>query len=160
MDSTAGPLLHNVDLVSLDDDILLDYFRGLLLCKVSECNRITKHIVSSYHRYLLCHGLLFSRHAVCVCVKIFGSKFPIPISVHHSTKPFFFLPRMSLFGAGSGGYGRGGSSNSAVQQSINPGTTSLPTMNNRPEKVEAATNEVMAVTQLYNVYSSCIGIVC
>ena len=77
MDSTAGPLLHNVDLVSLDDDILLDYFRSLFLCEVSECNRITKHIVSSYHRYLLCHGVLFSRHAVCVwCVEIFGSKFP------------------------------------------------------------------------------------
>ena len=28
-----------------------------------------------------------------------------------------------------------------------------------PEKVEAAANEVMAVTQLYNVYSSCIRIV-
>src|SRR3984885_16061308 len=81
MDSTAGPLLHNVDLVSLDDDILPDYFGSLFLCEVSEGNRITKHIVSSYHRYLLCHGLLFSRHAVCVCVcvEIFGSKFPIPI---------------------------------------------------------------------------------
>src|SRR5271155_1431771 len=107
MDSTAGPLLDNVDLVSLDDDILLDYFRSLFLCEVSECNRITKHIVSSYHRHPLCHGVLLSRHAVCVCVcvEIFGSKFPIPISgtarSSSLTQTFFFLPRMSLFGAGS-----------------------------------------------------------
>src|SRR5437016_1998350 len=51
MNSTTSQLFYNVDLISFNYDILFNYFSSFFLCEMSECNRITKHIVSWNNRH-------------------------------------------------------------------------------------------------------------
>src|ERR1700721_1434074 len=56
MNSTASPLFDNINLISIDELILLYYLSEVLLCQVSECNRVAEDVVSRDKDVLLtCH---------------------------------------------------------------------------------------------------------
>jgi len=146
--AAAGPLLDNVDLVSLDDNVLLDNVRPVLLGKMAESNGIAEDILPRCNRRR--HSAA-QQHGLLVVLPHRSDAVTITAYIQYiwpRTIPNFHLPSWVALCLSSA------PADYAPQEPpLKPSTKVRPPQRddpNVPEKIEAASNELLAVAKLFS----------